>query len=146
MTEKTRHAASCMMFGQAIRGQHEWKSRIARRRQPIFVARKPVHRRIRVMRIKFVRDGGLERFVMRRQRPILQTFWHVKPTQSVLMQNKRRITGNRIQSLCVLVRSVLRRFSLYETGTLCRSIFPMSHTHFFVQSRDCVGAHWHDCK
>src|SRR5260370_38907149 len=98
MTEKTRHSAGRMMFGQAICGQHEWKSGIARRREPIFAARKPMLRRIGIARIKFIWYGRLERFVMRRERAILQTFWHVDPAQAVLVQNKRRITRNRIQS------------------------------------------------
>src|SRR5262249_45113642 len=54
MTEKTRHAARRMMFGQSICGQDEWKSGISRRREPIFAVRKPVFRRIGIMRIKYI--------------------------------------------------------------------------------------------
>src|SRR6266487_5078772 len=54
ITEKARHAASRMMFGQAIGGQNKWKPRIAGQREPVLAARKPVHRRICVVRIKFV--------------------------------------------------------------------------------------------
>src|SRR5918996_920886 len=55
-----------MMFGQAIRGEHEWKSGIARRREPIFAARKPKLRWISIMRIKFIRDRGFDRLVVGR--------------------------------------------------------------------------------
>ena len=57
MAEKTRHASGGMMFGQAVSCQNERKSRVARRREPIFLARKPVHRRIRVARVKRVVTG-----------------------------------------------------------------------------------------
>src|ERR1043166_6031093 len=70
MTEKTRHAARRMMFSQPIRGQHEWKSGIARRREPIFAARKPVLRRIGVARIELIRHRRLERLVMRGKRSV----------------------------------------------------------------------------
>src|SRR6266478_4280770 len=55
---------------------------------------------------------------MSRQRAVLQTFWHVDPTQAVLVQNKRRITRNRIQSFSSDLRFVIRRFSLYEPGNV----------------------------
>ena len=35
---------------------------------------------------------------MSRERAVLQTFWHVDPTQAVLVQDKRRITWNRIEA------------------------------------------------
>src|SRR5436305_13878917 len=59
--------------------------------------------------------GRFERFVMRRERPILQTFWHVKPGKPVLMQNERRIAGNRIKAFRRLVRLVLRSLCRYKT-------------------------------
>src|SRR6266516_5041966 len=52
---------------------------------------------------------------MRRKRPILQTLWHVKPGQSVFMQNKGCIAGNRFEAFRARVRLVLRSLSLYET-------------------------------
>src|SRR6266496_193037 len=55
---------------------------------------------------------------MRRQRSILQTLGHVKPTQSFLVQNKRRITGNRVESLRAWLRFVPRGFSFYESGNV----------------------------
>src|SRR5439155_3312420 len=107
MTEKARHATGRMMFGQPIGGQHKWKSRIARRREPIVITREPVHRRIGVVRIKFIRDRGLERLVMSWQWSVLQTFWHVKPAQAVLMQDKRRVTGDCIQAFRAYLRLVI---------------------------------------
>ena len=70
MTEKPRHAAGRMMFGEAIRGQHIGKPRIARRREAILGTRKPMLRWICVARIKFIRDRRLERLVMRWERSI----------------------------------------------------------------------------
>src|SRR5436305_4920968 len=55
---------------------------------------------------------------MRRQRSILQSLGHVKPTQSVLVQNKWCITGNRVESLRAWLRFVLRSFSFYEAGNV----------------------------
>src|SRR5918996_1293310 len=107
-----------MMFGQAIRGEHEWKSGIARRREPIFAARKPKLRWISIMRIKFIRDRGFERLVMSREGAVLQTLWHIQPTQSVLMQNKWRITWNCIESFCAYLRLVVGRLSLYKSGNI----------------------------
>src|ERR1043166_2175184 len=55
VAEKPRHAASRMMFGQAIRGQHEWKSGIARWREPVLATRKPMFRRVGLPRIQIGR-------------------------------------------------------------------------------------------
>src|SRR5712692_6486579 len=55
---------------------------------------------------------------MRRKRPILQTLWHVKPAQSVFVQNKRRIAGNRFEAFRALLRLVLGSLCLYETGDI----------------------------
>src|SRR6266404_5458406 len=55
---------------------------------------------------------------MSRQRPVLQTFWHVEPAESVLVKNERRIPGNRITSSCTLVRLVLGSFPFYKSGNV----------------------------
>src|SRR6059058_5288582 len=55
---------------------------------------------------------------MRRQGSILQPLRHVKPAQSVLVQNKRCITGNRVESLRAWLRFVLRSLSFYEAGNV----------------------------
>src|SRR5262249_32960864 len=55
---------------------------------------------------------------MGRERPVLQTPWHVNPSQSVLVQNKRGITGNCIEALCVYARLVIGSFPFHETGNV----------------------------
>src|ERR1043166_4216970 len=55
---------------------------------------------------------------MGRQRAVLQTFWHVNPAQAVLVQDKRSITWNRIDTLSSNLRFVIRRFSFYEAGNV----------------------------
>src|SRR6266404_4620883 len=55
---------------------------------------------------------------MRRERAILQTFWHVDPAQAVLVQNKRRITRNRIKSFGAYLGLVVGRFTLYKSGNI----------------------------
>src|ERR1700730_9904456 len=52
---------------------------------------------------------------MSRERPVLQTFWDIKPAESVLVQNKRCVTGNRIQTLRAFVRLILGSFSFHKT-------------------------------
>src|SRR6266403_1833534 len=105
-----------MMFGQAICGQHERKSGIAGRCEPIFAARKPMLRRIGIARIKFIWYGRLQRFVMSRQRSVLQTLWHVDPAQAVLVLDERRITGNCIKTFGADLRLIVGRFTLYKSG------------------------------
>ena len=118
VTQKARHAAGSMMFGQPIGGQHKWKSRITRRRKPIVWTREPMLRRIGVARIKFIRYGRLKRFVMRRERAVLQAFWHVDPAQAVLVQDKRRITWNCIETFSAYLWLIVRSFSLYKAGNV----------------------------
>src|SRR5437667_10459576 len=60
---------------------------------------------------------------MSRQRSVLQTFWHIKPTQAVLVQDERRVTGNRVQSFCAYLRLVVGRFSFHESGNVYASPF-----------------------
>src|SRR6266480_147014 len=79
MTKKTRHAAGRVVFSQAVGRQNVGKSRVTRRREPIFLTRKPALRWIGVARIKFIRDRRFERLVMSGERSVLQTFWHVQP-------------------------------------------------------------------
>src|SRR6476620_3307051 len=112
-----------MMFGQAIRGQHKWEPRIAGRREPIFGARKPILRRIGIARIKFIWYRRLERFVMSRERAVLQTLWHVDPAQAVLVQDKRRIPRNCIKTFGADLRLIVRSFPLYKSGHIDASPF-----------------------
>src|SRR2546430_9458576 len=92
MTQETRHPAAGMVFGEPISSKNKWKTRIARRRKTVFSAREPIHDRIRVARIERVVYRRLERFVMSRHRPVLQTFRHVKPSESVFVPTEPRIT------------------------------------------------------
>src|SRR6266481_3138725 len=55
---------------------------------------------------------------MRGERSVLQPFWHIKPTQSVFMQNKWRITRNCIKSFGAYFGLVVGRFPLYKSGNV----------------------------
>src|SRR6266496_6394003 len=69
---------------------------------------------------------------MSRKRSVLQTFWHVKPAQAVLVQNKGRVTGNRIQAFCAYLRLVIGSFSLYESRDVyARPFFRVPPHQFF---------------
>src|SRR5437899_10484416 len=69
---------------------------------------------------------------MGRQRPVLQTFRNIKRAQSILVQNKWRITGNGIQAFCGFIRLVLRSFSLYEARNVyTRPFFRVPPYQFF---------------
>src|SRR6266567_2370568 len=89
--------------------------------------------------------GRFERLVMRRKRPILQTLWHVKPAQSVFVQDKRRIAGNRVESLRTWLRLVFRSFSFYEAGNVDADPFLRVPPHQFfpftpgTSIRPCTG-------
>src|SRR6266446_7242234 len=82
---------------------------------------------------------------MRRQRSILQTFGHVKPAQSVFVQNKRGITGNCVESFRAWLRFVLRSFSFYEAGNVYACPFFRVPPHQFfpfaprTSVRPCTG-------
>src|SRR6266480_4136453 len=98
MTQKTRHATGRVVFSQTVGRQNVWKSRVTRRREPIFLTREPALRWIGVARIKLIRDWRLERLVMSGERSVLQTFWYVNPAQAVFMQNEWRIARNCIEA------------------------------------------------
>src|SRR5438093_10155673 len=55
---------------------------------------------------------------MSRQRAVLQTFWHIDPAQAVLVQDKRRITWNRIKTFGAYLGLVVRSFALYKSGNI----------------------------
>src|SRR5438094_579511 len=109
MTEETRHAAGGMMLSQSVGGQDKRKSRIARRREAIFLAGEPIDYGVRVARIESIFHRRLERFVVRRHRSVLQTLWHMKPSESVFMQDEGRIAANCIESALIPGWSKLRR-------------------------------------
>src|SRR5947207_6540735 len=83
---------------------------------------------------------------MRRQRSILQPLRHAKPAQSVLVQNKRGITGNRVESLRAWLRLVFRSFSFYKAGNVYACPFFRVPPHQFfpftprTAVRPCTGA------
>src|SRR6476661_1927639 len=83
---------------------------------------------------------------MSRERSVLQTFWHVKPTQAVFVQNKGRVTGNRIQAFCAYLRLVIGSFSFHESGDVYpRPFFRVPPHQFFsftprTAVRPCTGA------
>src|SRR5438270_13574010 len=98
MTEETRHAAGGVVLRQAVGRENEWKARIARRREAIFLTRKPIDDRVCVARIERVSHRRLERFVVRRHWSVLQTFRHMQPAEPVFMQNESGIAGARAES------------------------------------------------
>src|ERR1043166_4246308 len=53
---------------------------------------------------------------MSRERAVLQTFWDVNPAQAVLVQNKRRIAGNRVEAFCAYLWLVIGSFAFYKSG------------------------------
>ena|SRR5436309_1020911 len=55
---------------------------------------------------------------MSRQRPVLQTLWHKKPAESVLVQSKWRITRNCVQAFGAYLWLEVGRFSFYEAGNI----------------------------
>src|SRR5262249_50268824 len=118
MAEKTRHPATGMVFSQPISGEHERKTRIARRRETIFHTCKPIHHRIRVARIECVMHRGFERLVMGRERPVLQTFGNEKPAKPVLVQNERRIPTLTIEAALSILRLVIGTLVFLEIGNV----------------------------
>src|SRR5947208_4616446 len=116
MTQETRHPAAGMVFGEPISSKNKWKTRIARRRKTVFSAREPIHDRIRVARIERVVYRRLERFVMSRHRSILQTFRHVKPAESVFVQNERRVTALTVEPTLLILRFVIGRLVFFKLG------------------------------
>src|SRR5215468_4683161 len=52
------------------------------------------------------------------ERSIFQTFRHVNPTQSILVEHERRIAGNCVQPFCAQLRFVVGRFSLNKSGNI----------------------------
>src|SRR5437764_9900507 len=82
---------------------------------------------------------------MRRQRPILQSLRHVPPAQSFLVQTKRCITGDRVESLRACLRFVLRSFSFYKARNVYACPFFRVPPHQFfafaprTAVRPCTG-------
>src|SRR5207237_7007619 len=89
--------AGGVVLGEQIGSQDKGKSPIRGRREPIFLASKPMHSRVRVARVKRVVYGRLERFVMCRHRSILQTARDINPPEPVFMRDERRVARNTIQ-------------------------------------------------
>src|SRR3954471_7941675 len=116
MTEEARHAAGSVMLSQSVGCQDKRKSWVARRRETILLTGKPVDHRVRIARIERVLHRRLERFVVRRHRSVLQTFRHVQPTESVLMQHEWSVAGDRVEPALVSGWSKFRRLSDREIG------------------------------
>src|SRR5262245_11298424 len=101
MTQKARHTSGGMMLGQPVSCKNKRKPRVSWRREPIFVAGKPMHSRGRVARVKRVVYGRLKGLVVRWHRAIFQTTRGIKPPAAVFMQNKSSVAGNRIKAALV---------------------------------------------
>src|ERR1700730_536719 len=125
MAEESRHAAGGMVLGQPVGSEDKWKSRIAGRREPVFLASKPIDRRVRVARVKRVVHGRLERFVVCRHRPVLQTLRNVQPAETVFMQRERRVTRDCIKSALVSGWSKFGRFFGRKIGDVDAGPFPL---------------------
>src|SRR5262245_41992820 len=118
MTQKTRHAAGRVVFGQAVSRQNVRKSWVTGRCEAIFLTRKPLLRRIRGARVEFIRDGRLERLVMSWERAVFQSFWYVNPAQTVLVQDERCITRNCIETFSAYFGLIVWRLALYKSGNI----------------------------
>src|SRR5438132_13970293 len=99
MTEKARHASGGMMLGQPISCKNKRESRIAWRRESIFLAGKPMHSRIRVARVKRVVYGRLERRVVGWHRSIPRTDRNIKPHEPLFNRDERRVAGTHIKAV-----------------------------------------------
>ena len=89
MRKCASHSPGCVMFSQAISREHVRKTRVTRGVciriiRPLFL----LCRRIRSLRVQRISQQGLQRLVMRRQRPILQSAGNVQPAHAVRMKNK----------------------------------------------------------
>src|SRR5438445_7554784 len=129
MTEKARHATGGMVLGQPIGCKNKRKSRVTRWRESIFLAGKPMYRRVGVARVKRVVHRRLERFVVRRHWSVLQSARDMKPAQSVFMQHKRRIARDRIKSALVSCWAKLghllgRKIGDVEAGPFALGLVP----------------------
>src|SRR5438270_2953499 len=118
MTEKARHAAGGVVFGQSVSRENKRKPWVARRREPVFLAGKPIDHRVCVARVKGVVHRRLEWFVMRRHRPILQTLRNVEPAEPVFVQHERRVPGNCIKTALVSAWSKFRRLFWRKIGNV----------------------------
>src|SRR4030095_3019907 len=90
-----------MMLGQSVICKNKRKSRVTRRREPIFLAGKPMYGRVRVARGKRVVHRRRKGFIMGRHRSILQTARDIKPAEAVFMQNEGSVARNRIKAALV---------------------------------------------
>src|SRR4030095_1839349 len=98
--------------------QDKWETRVAWRCKTIFSAREPVHHGIRVARIKRTANWGFERFVMGWQRPVLQTFRHIHPAETVFVQNEWSIAPLTVETTLSLLRFVIRPLVSFEIGNV----------------------------
>ena len=112
-----------MVLGQPVGREDKWKSRVSGRREPIFLAGKPIHDRICVARVERVAYRRLERFVVGRHRPVLQTCRNMKPAESVFVQEKRRVAGDRVQTLLVAFRFETRALFQRKIGNVVSGPF-----------------------
>src|SRR5436309_13043955 len=60
----------------------------------------------------------LERLIMKRHPPVLQTFPHVKPAESVFVQNERRITALTVEPTLLILRFVIGRLVFFKIGNI----------------------------
>src|SRR5438132_12050654 len=118
MTEETRHTSGGMMLGQPVSGKNKRKSRVTWWCEPIFLAGKPMHSRVRVARVERVVHRRLARFVGGRHRSILQTARDVKPAEAVFMQHEGRIPANRLTAALVSGSPKSPRFLHRKLGVI----------------------------
>src|SRR5438105_9384268 len=69
---------------------------------------------------------------MRREWTVFQSFWHIEPTQAILMQDERRVAWNRIESFRADLRLVIGSFSLYKPGNVNTGPFFRIPPHKFL--------------
>src|SRR5919197_682831 len=86
--------------------------------ETVFSAREPIHHWICVARIERVAHWRFERLIMSWHRPILQTFRHKEPTETVFVQNKRCIAALTVEPMLSLLRFVSGLLVFLEIGNI----------------------------
>ena len=94
--ERARHAASGVMFREPVCRQDIGVLRVTWRLcVGVVGSRLPIRGRVHLLAIQAVVDGGLERFVVHRQRTVLESFRHPDPAEPVAVHDERRIAAER---------------------------------------------------
>ena len=114
------HSSRCVMFSEAISREHVRKARIPRRVciriiRTLFL----LCRWIWPLRVQRISQQRLQRLVMRRQRPILQSAGNVQPADAVRMKNEWSRAAKCLHPVTVLqIFPGVWRSGLLEIGSV----------------------------